>query len=68
MKGQAYTSTNSLFSIDVHDIALPHLFAMEKEEAGGNRFFITGCPLLKARVIWPGPLEWAHVIPPPSLQ
>jgi nucleoside-diphosphate-sugar epimerase len=39
MKGQAY--------IDVHDIALAHLLAIENEEAGGKRFFITGCPSRK---------------------
>jgi hypothetical protein len=43
-EGNKRTSTNSIFSIDVHDIALAHLLAVEKDEAGGKRFFITGCP------------------------
>ncbi|KAI8293105.1 Ketoreductase azaE [Colletotrichum sp. SAR 10_98] len=40
-KKEISPTTNPIFA-DVHDVAFAHVMAMEKEEAGNQRFFITG--------------------------
>jgi nucleoside-diphosphate-sugar epimerase len=42
--------TGTLFYIDVRDIALAHILAVEKAEAGGKRFFITRGPFCNKEI------------------
>ena len=58
--------TASLFYIDVHDIALAHILAVEKEEGPGERFFITGGPFCNkeiAEIIGEEFPEWKANLP-----
>jgi nucleoside-diphosphate-sugar epimerase len=41
---------NHLF-VDVRDIALAHVLAVEKEEAGGQRFFVTAGNFSNAEIV-----------------